>query len=184
MRIFDKILIKPYSSMEIQVGDKYQWIKGPNFGDMEIVAEIRAEKLIFESGRPLMKNVVAEFVKKIESDKDAVIVQKAGEILPTQQTPSTATALKTTPAAQPEPAKDAELTISKNKIENAIKNSKKEARLEFNVNMKFLDISLYDFLKDNHESFDEVYKELLFEQLKSHMTKELNKFISNTYPKN
>ena len=179
MRISDKIYIKPYSLMEIKKGNKFQWIKGDNFGDIEIVKEDSDDKKVeFESGRIILRPVFKEFLKPIEKDGDAVVVQKIDPNA--KPAPNHQTVTNTAPAQEVETA----LTITKNKIGSAIEKSKINTVLEFKIQLKYLDSSLYDFLKDNQENFDEVYEDLLFEQLARHAKNELKVFINKTYPIN
>lgn len=177
MHFYNRILLIN-NEMELKPGEKVQWIKGENIGTVEIVKEITDKKVSFESGRRLLQSVIQEFLKPINSQEDLLQIQKVDNTQPQQKLDVPAS---NTSQPQQESKNDDGLLIHRTKIANAIEKSKKQTTLEFKLNFKFLDTSLYDFLKDNHENFDEIYQDILFEQMKSKMKQELKTFLNNTY---
>lgn len=47
---------------------KYQWIKGDNQGTVETVTDTSGKFIVFESGKRCNKEVIAEFMQKIDID--------------------------------------------------------------------------------------------------------------------
>jgi len=67
---------------------RYQWIKGDNLGELEILLKSEGKFLTFESGRRCNKNLIGEFVIEITHDSEILsiggneIIHKSTEITP------------------------------------------------------------------------------------------------------
>ena len=179
--------------MEIKPNEKFQWIKGDNIGDVEIVERVAGNKVNFESGRRLMKTVFAEFVKPIKSQEDLMVIQKGDA-----QSQQNNNAVKDLPASSPVPQNTVEtqadpdnltqadpdnLTISNSKILDAVKASKKNKVLNLKTKVKYLDDSLYEFLRSAHPDFDKVYKKMLVEQANEELSKQIDEFLETVHNK-
>jgi hypothetical protein len=53
---------------------RYQWIKGDNLGELEILSESEGKFLVFKSGRRCNKNLVGEFVIEITHDSEILSI--------------------------------------------------------------------------------------------------------------
>jgi len=173
------------NTMEIKPNEKFQWIKGDNIGDVEIVERVAGNKVNFESGRRLMKTVFAEFVKPIKSQEDLMVIQKGDA-----QSQQNNNAVKDLPASSPVPQNTVEtqadpdnLTISNSKILDAVKASKKNKVLNLKTKVKYLDDSLYEFLRSAHPDFDKVYKKMLVEQANEELSKQIDEFLETVHNK-
>lgn len=176
----NKIYITKLKRMEIKEGLKFQWIKSERIGDVEIVEEITDKKVHFESKRVLNKNVFEEFMKPIKSDDDLMIIQKAGD-------PSLEKVNSEQPKNPSFPVQQTtnpnDILISNSKIVDAINSSKKSRVLTLKTKVKYLDPALYEFLKDAHDNFDEVYREMIIRQVTEELKSEIDEFLLNIYNK-
>jgi len=185
-------------SKEKQDTVKYQWKKGENFGKVVEVESTDGEFINFTDGSRIFKNVVSEFLEKVQGDSLPLPgADKAAAILKGEKIESTKVEVDNSPSEIPSsnteeiPSSIAEETVKEPSImgKMIMKMSKKNiVTVPIQINLNIPTQALYAMLSEgmeeqdlNDEIMEVALSQIEMEKLQDYIKSNVTDFLSEYY---
>ena len=161
----------------------YQWIKGDRLGDVCVVDNDKKDVkfIYFEDGTRIMKNVVQEFLMKVNSETE--ILQFTSE----QSQESTQSKKQETPVVETKtPEKEVEVSVMGKMIEKMSK--KNVVQIPLNININVPTPAIYAMLSEgmeeedlNDEIIQAAMKQIDINNLQEYVKENVSNFLTDYY---
>lgn len=154
--LLEQNLQKTYNmEVKYEPTKRFQWMRGDNYGKIELLKNEDAVKLYFDSGREIFKTVVNEFMLPFTDEAPIIVEEQQFVNKPIQNMAN--------------PLQYQVTEVKKNPITDLLDRTKKvkEFDIQFSITVKMPDVQNYEFLADAYSDDINILDEAFLQKLES-----------------